>query len=97
MADIVEQRVYELLQPWCGRHWLTRKAPHLTGSTSLNQTLNMDPEDTAELLVTLFQEFGLNPDDVDLSIYYPRKRKDEVPLTIDMLVYSVRAGKWLFR
>lgn len=30
------------------------------GETSLSMTLKMDPEDTAELLVTLFNEFGLN-------------------------------------
>ncbi|EGT5700648.1 DUF1493 family protein, partial [Cronobacter dublinensis subsp. dublinensis] len=56
-----------------------------------------DPEDTAELLVTLFKEFGLNPDDVDLNVYYPRRRGEEIPLTINMLVSSVRSGKWLYK
>lgn len=60
-------------------------------------TLNLDPEDTAELLVTLFKEFGLNPDDVDLNVYYPRRRGEEIPLTINMLVSFVRSGKWLYK
>lgn len=97
MVDTIEQRIYELIKPWCGRSWLTRRAPELTGETSLNITLKMDPEDTAELLVTLFSEFGLNPDDVDLSVYYPRRHGQEIPLTIDMLVSSVRSGKWLYK
>ncbi|WP_283011193.1 hypothetical protein QLY67_019915 [Cronobacter turicensis] len=57
MVDRTEQRIYELIKPWCGRSWLTRRTPELSDETSLNMTLNMDPEDTAELLVTLFNEF----------------------------------------
>ncbi|HDI3023773.1 DUF1493 family protein [Cronobacter sp. EKM101R] len=97
MVDRTEQLIYELIKPWCGRNWLTRRTPELTGETSLNMTLNLDPEDAAELLVMLFKEFGLNPDDVDLNVYYPRRRGEEIPLTIDMLIYSVRSGKWLYK
>ncbi|EOC0866006.1 DUF1493 family protein [Cronobacter muytjensii] len=97
MVDRTKQRVYELIKPWCGRSWLTRRTPLLTGETSLDMTLNLDPEDTAELLVKLFNEFGLNPDDVDLNVYYPRRCGEEVPLTINMLVSSVRSGKWLYK
>ncbi|KAB0983819.1 acyl carrier protein, partial [Cronobacter sakazakii] len=40
MVDRTEQRIYELIKPWCGRSWLTRRTPELTGETSLNMTLN---------------------------------------------------------
>lgn len=97
MVDETERRIYELVSPWCARNWLTRKQTELIGSTSLNQTLNLDHEDTAELLINIFSEFGLDPDDVDLSVYYPARRRDEIPLTIEMIVSSVKAGKWLYR
>lgn len=67
------------------------------GKTSLNMTLKMHPEDTSKLLVTLFNEFALNPDDFDLSVYYPRQRGEEIPLTIHMLISSGRCGKWLYK
>ena len=67
------------------------------GETSLNMRLKMDQEGTSKLLVTLFNEFALNPDDFDLSVYYPRQRGEEIPLTIHMLISSGRSGKWLYK
>ena len=49
------------------------------GENSLNMTLKMHPEDTSKLLATLFNEFALNPDDFDLSVYYPRQSGVKIP------------------
>lgn len=97
MVDIVEKRVYELVKPWNGRSWLTFKIPSLTGETSLNQTMNMDEEEAQDLLDEIFTEFNLRHADLDFRIYFPVKNcKEAKPLTINMLIESARAGRWLY-
>lgn len=96
--DKVETRIYEMVNMWNGRSWLSLKRSALTGNTSLNKRsgLNLDPEDFSELLAEVFAEFGLNLNDVDLSVYYPKLRNNEKSLTIDMLIDSAKAGRWLY-
>ncbi|MBS1204124.1 MAG: acyl carrier protein [Proteobacteria bacterium] len=96
-ADAIEKRVYELVQPWNGRSWLTFKMPHLNGETSLNHTMNMDEEEAQDLLDEIFTEFNLIHSDLNFSVYFPFKnRKDAKPLTINMLIESAKAGRWLY-
>ena len=96
-VDAVEKRVYELVQPWNGRSWLTFKMPHLNRDTSLNHTMNMDEEEAQDLLDEIFTEFKLRHTDLNFSIYFPVKnRKDAKPLTINMLIESAIAGRWLY-
>ncbi len=97
MVDTVEKRVYELIKPWNGRSWLTFKIPPLHGDSSLNQTMNMDDEEAQDLLDEIFTEFGLKHSDLDFSVYFPQhNRKEAKPLTINMLIESARAGRWLY-
>lgn len=97
MVDTVEKRVYELVKPWNGRSWRTFKIPPLTADTSLNQTMNMDEEEAQDLLDEIFTEFNLRHADLDFSVYFPMSnRKDAKPLTINMLIESVKAGRWLY-
>jgi len=95
--DAIEKRVYELIQPWNGRSWLTFKIPRLNGETSLNLTMNMDEEEAQDLLDEIFTEFNLRHTELDFSLYFPVKnRKCGKPLTIDMLIKSAEAGRWLY-
>ncbi|MBT0729239.1 DUF1493 family protein [Rosenbergiella nectarea] len=97
MVDNVEERIYELVKPWNGRSWRTFRIPPLTGETSLNQIMNMDEEEAQDLLDEIFTEFNLRHADLHLSVYFPMThRKDAKPLTINMLIESARAGRWLY-
>lgn len=96
-TDAIAKRVYELIQPWNGRSWVTFKMPHLNGDTSLNHSMNMDEEEAQDLLDEIFTEFGLKHTDLNFSIYFPvSNRKDAKPLTINMLIESAKAGRWLY-
>lgn len=99
MVDQLEQRIHELITPYNPRRWLTNKRVPLTGETSLNMTIEMDEEEAYELLNEIFDEFGMNIEDINFFAYFPKslRRKDmDKPLTIDMLVESAKAGKWLY-
>lgn len=98
--DATEKRIYELMQPYRGRSWKTLKIAPLDNHASLNQSegMNMDPLDAEDLLTNIFTEFCLNPAELNFSIYYPENRKDEKPLTINMLIESAKAGRrWISR
>ncbi|WP_338327865.1 DUF1493 family protein [Rosenbergiella epipactidis] len=89
--------MYEIVKPWNGRSWLTFQIPPLTGDTSLNQTINMDEEEAQDLRGEIFSEFSLRHADLDFSIYFPVKdRNDAKLLTINMLIKSAKAGRWLY-
>lgn len=96
MVDAIEKRIYEIIKPWNGITWSAFKVKPLTGETSLNHSLNMDPIEAADLLLEIFEEFGLNFEDLNFKIYFAKHRKDEKPLTINMLIESARAGRWLY-
>lgn len=96
VMDGIEKRVYQLIEPWCGRSWLTLKKYPLSGETTLNHSLNMDPEEAAELIMEIFDAFGMDSDAMNFEVYFTKCRKDEKPLTINMLIESARAGRWLY-
>lgn len=96
-VDAVTKRVYEIIQPWNGRSWLTFKMPILSGDTSLNLTMNMEEEEAQDLLDEIFTEFNLEHTDLNFRVYFPvNNRKDAKPLTINMLIESAKAGRWLY-
>lgn len=96
MVDDTEKRILALVEPWNGRSLLTLKKKAITVDTSLNQDMNMDPEDAAELLAEVFTAFDMQLDEVDFNSYYPRNGRNAQPLTINMLILSARAGRWLY-
>ncbi len=99
MVNQVEKRVYEIVSPYNGRSWRTFKIPPLTGSTSLNIDMKIDEEEAYIMLTELFEEFGMDIDDINFFAYFPRSLnpKDmDKPLTMDMLVESAKANKWLY-
>ncbi|MEQ9885941.1 DUF1493 family protein [Pectobacterium zantedeschiae] len=96
MVDAIEKRIYELIEPWNGITWSSLKIKPLAGETSLNHSMNMDPIEAADLLLEVFEEFSLNFDDLNFQAYFTKHRKDEKPLTINMLIASAKAGRWLY-
>lgn len=96
MVDTVEKRVYELIEPWNGITWSKLRVLPLTGDTSLNHTMNMDPIEAAELIEEIFNAFDMNCQDMKFDVYFAKRRKDEKPLTINMLIESAKAGRWLY-
>ncbi|MGP2446635.1 hypothetical protein ACVW06_000109 [Pantoea ananatis] len=96
MVDDIQSRVMALIEPWNGRALLTFRKKTLTPETSLNLDMKLDPEDAAECLQSVFEAFGMDSDQVMFSRYYPRNPREAVPLTIEMLIESARAGRWCF-
>ncbi|KGD73040.1 acyl carrier protein [Tatumella morbirosei] len=96
MVDATEKRIYELIEPWNGITWSALRVKPLTGETSLNHSMNMDPMEAAELLLEIFEIFNLNFEDLSFQSYFSKHRKDEKPLTINMIIESAKAGRWLY-
>jgi len=96
MVDDIQSRVMALIEPWNGRALLTFRKKTLTPETSLNLDMKLDPEDAAKCLQSVFEAFGMDSDQVMFSRYYPRNPREAVPLTIEMLIKSARAGRWCF-
>lgn len=96
MVDDTQARVMALIEPWNGRSLLTFRKKTLTPETSLNLDMKLDPEDAAECLQNVFEEFGMDSDRVMFSHYYPSNPREAIPLTIAMLIESARARRWLF-
>lgn len=96
VGDLIEQRIFELIKPWNGRSWLTFKMPTMTRETSLNHSMRMDPEEAAELLQEIFNEFEMDFNKMNFERYFSTSKSKEKPLTIDMLMKSAEAGYWLF-
>lgn len=96
MVDDTQARVMALIEPWNGRSLLTFRKKTLTPETSLNLDMKLDPEDAAECLQNVFEAFGMDSYQVMFSRYYPKKPREAIPLTIDMLIQSARAGHWRY-
>ncbi|AGB83250.1 Protein of uncharacterised function (DUF1493) [Serratia rubidaea] len=96
MVDKIEARIFELVEPYNGRSWLTFNKPVLTGDSALNHTMRMDEQEAMELLDEIFTEFHLEHDALDFSTYFPATKAQSKPLTINMLIESAKAGRWLY-
>lgn len=96
MVDDTQARVMALIEPWNGRSLLTFRKKTLTPEMSLNLDMKLDPEDAAECLQNVFDAFGMDSDPVNFSLYYPKKPRDAIPLTIGMLIESARTRQWCY-
>ena len=57
----------------------------------------MDEEEAQDLRGEIFTKFTLRHADLDFSIYFPVKdRNDAKLLTLNMLIESAKAGRWLY-
>lgn len=96
MVDDTQTRVMALIEPWNGRSLLTFPKKSLTPEMSLNLDMKLDPEDAAECLQNVFDAFAMDSDQVNFSLYYPENPREAIPLTIEMLIESVRARIWCY-
>ncbi|MCT2418017.1 DUF1493 family protein [Pantoea vagans] len=96
MVDDTQTCVMALIEPWNGRSLLTFRKKTLTPETSLNLDMKLDPEDAAECLQNVFDAFAMDSDQVNFSLYYPENPREAIPLTIEMLIESVRARIWCY-
>ncbi|MGQ8774537.1 DUF1493 family protein [Serratia sp. NA_112.1] len=96
MVVDIEKRILEMVEPYNGRSWLTLKKPMLTGDSSLNYTMKIDEQEAMDLLDEIFTEFHLEHDTLDFSTYFPNDKSPPKPLTINMLIKSAKAGRWLY-
>ncbi|MGD9427055.1 DUF1493 family protein [Pantoea sp. NSTU24] len=96
MVDATQTRVMALIEPWNGRSFLSFRKRTLTPETSLNLDMKLDPEDAAECLQNVFDAFEMDSDQVTFSLYYPEDPHEAIPLTVGMLIESVRARRWCY-
>jgi hypothetical protein len=82
-------------------------APHFTDlslSTDLRKDLRMLEEDAEDLLVKLFEHFGIDRGDFEFTRYFPpegspftfrwKHKTEAMPLTVAMLLKAATAGVW---
>lgn len=92
--DNIEQAVFKLVESYNGYWFWLRKRYPLKKETDLNADFRMAPEDAAELLEKYAEEFSINPKHIDFGKFFINE--PHVPLTIDMLIKSAKAGRWLY-
>lgn len=107
MVDNIDQRIYELVQPYAGTYLVNLRKTELTPETDLDTDLSLDDLEASELMDTFFNELHVERGNFKIETYYPNipfswnpfKKTDPVPVpdfTIGMLIESAKAGKWLY-
>lgn len=107
MVESIEQRVYELVQPYAGTYLFTIKQVKLTPETDLDTDLGIDELEAEDLMNEFFEKFNVDRNNFKIETYFPNlpfswnpfKKTEPVPVpdfTIGMLIESAKAGKWLY-
>ncbi|URQ61665.1 DUF1493 family protein [Pantoea alhagi] len=55
----------------------------------------MDPLAAGDLLEEFAKQFGIEPKEIDFEYYFPDYGDAQAPLTIQLLINSAKAGRWL--
>ena len=107
MADIIEQRVYEILRPYVGAYDLDNGPVPLTPEMDFDIDLSIDELEAEDLMEQYFNELHVERGNFNIKTYFPDvhiswnpfKKTEPVPVplfTIGMLIESARAGRWLY-
>lgn len=91
----IEKAVFELVERYNGRSMLTLRRYQLKPETDLNNDFRMDPLDAYELMEQFAELFGIEPSDINFSHYFPDYGDALEPLTIQLLIDSAKASRWL--
>ncbi|AYH09695.1 DUF1493 domain-containing protein [Pectobacterium parmentieri] len=92
----VEKEVFKLVETYNGRSLFSRKRFELRHDTDLNEDFRMAPEDAYELMESYVDKFDINPKTIHFERYFPESFSDpHDPLTIQLLIDSANAGRWL--
>ncbi|MEQ4529744.1 MAG: DUF1493 family protein [Mixta sp.] len=96
VEDNVEQAVFDLVNEYNGPRLFSMKPYLLKPTTDLNEDFRMDPIDAYDLLERYVELFNIEPSDIDFERYFPESlSKNHDPLTIQLLIDSAKAGRWL--
>lgn len=107
VEESIEQRVYELVQPYAGTYLFNLKKVELTPDTDLDTDLSIDELEVEDLMNDFFEKFDVARGNFKLQTYYPDEPfswnpfKKHSPIsvpdfTIRMLIESAKAGRWLY-
>lgn len=92
----IEKAVFDLIDEYNGPSIFTFKRYPLRKSTDLNEDFRMDPLDAYDLLEKYTEIFGIEPSEIDFQNYFPDNFSNKHdPLTIQLLIDSAKAGRWL--
>lgn len=107
MVDSIEQRVYELVRPYAGTYLLNIKKVALTPETDLDTDLSIDELEVEDLMNDFFEKFNVGRGNFKIETYSPAEPFSWNPFkkfppisvpdfTINMLIESAKAGRWLY-
>ncbi|MEX3140970.1 DUF1493 family protein [Serratia ureilytica] len=110
VTETLEEQVIALVRKHYGTV-ITGRSPEITPDSDIDADIGMDWAEAEELMEEFFEKFSVDKGGFNIKTYYPdppmgillknlfRREKNlpEVPLfTIDMLIESARAGRWLY-
>lgn len=107
MVDNLSQRVIDLVTRHSGVYMFRRnKYDSYTAESNIHFDVRLDVDDAEEMMEEFFTEFNTERGNFKIETYYPdvpltwnpfRKQMVDVPdFTVDMLIESAKAGKWLY-
>lgn len=107
MVDNVEHQIYELIRPYAGTYIFNIRKVELNRDTDLNSDLSIDELEAEDLMNDFFNKFNVDKGKFNIQTYFPDipfslnpfRKTEPVPVpafTINMLIESAKAGKWLF-
>lgn len=109
-TETLEEQVIALVRKHYGAV-ITGRSPEITPDSDIDTDIGMEWAEAEELMEEFFEKFSVDKGDFNIKTYYPdppmgillknlfRREKNlpEVPLfTINMLIESARAGRWLY-
>ncbi|HED4102497.1 TPA: DUF1493 family protein [Klebsiella aerogenes] len=108
MVEDIEKRVIKLFTIRSGTYILrNKKYATYTADSSIHFDVQLDQDDVEELVEDYAKEFNVDMSNFHLETYYPEvnfswnpfKKPEPVDVpefTIDMLIQSAKAGRWLY-
>ncbi|MBH1932323.1 DUF1493 family protein [Serratia rubidaea] len=108
MTAEIEARIYALVRKHDGVYLFKEKT--LTPDTDLDTDLQLEDDEAEALMNEFFEQFGVDRGNFALETYYPPEpplsellnpfKKRDIPIvpdfTINMLIESAKAGRWLY-
>lgn len=91
----IEEAVFSLIEKYNAPSIFSFRRFKLQHNTDLNNDFRMDPLDAYDLLEKYTIEFNINPLEINFEYYFPDFGDPEAPLTIQLLIDSAKAGRWL--
>ncbi|GLR08171.1 acyl carrier protein [Mixta theicola] len=95
MVDDTEKAIFALVEKYNAPSIFTFRRFRLKPDTDLNNDFCMDPLDAYDLMEQYTEQFGIEPKDIDFEHYFPDYGDAQDSLTIQLLIDSAKAGRWL--